>query len=40
MDHECVECHHVGPPDAHGRCERCGSQAVIDVRILAEEGEM
>lgn len=38
--HECQDCLHVGPLNTHGCCERCGSSAVVDMRVLAEEGEM
>lgn len=40
----CLDCHYIGPLDSHGRCPKCGSNAVVprethrawDARLVAE----
>lgn len=36
---ECLDCSLVAPLSAHGRCQRCGSNAVSQCQILEKTGE-
>ena len=36
---ECTNCHMTGPLDEHGRCVRCGSDAVISEAKLIPSKE-
>ncbi len=30
---ECSNCYHIGPLDERGRCQQCGSSAVISQEV-------
>jgi predicted ATP-dependent serine protease len=32
--YECQNCTHTGPLDKHGRCEMCGSDAVMSTVVM------
>ena len=34
-DFECLDCHLIAPLNLHGRCRRCDSNGVIQVRASA-----
>ena len=34
-DFECLDCCLIAPLNAHGRCQRCGSNGVIRMRAFA-----
>jgi uncharacterized paraquat-inducible protein A len=34
-DFECLDCCLIAPLDAHGRCQRCGSNGVIRMHAVA-----
>lgn len=34
---QCDNCFHVGPLSIHGRCEACGSEAVISEGKLKDD---
>ena len=35
-EYECSNCWWIGPLDTHGRCERCGSEAVLSQEVTGK----
>ena len=34
LSSECVDCHYIGAPNKHGRCERCDSAAIVSCASI------
>jgi hypothetical protein len=37
---ECIACYFIGVLDEHGRCGRCGSDAVIPINLVVHVPEL